>query len=65
MCQTKILHHGECTGLWALGEQQADALPIVGSTNALSDRRAYVDGDELGADVLVLCLGNGVRNLAY
>lgn len=46
-----------------LPKQKTDALPVVRPADAFGDGGADIDGHELRARVLVLCLWNRVRDL--
>ena len=47
--------------LWPISKQQADTLPVVSPSDALRDRGARINLDELVA--LMPCLWNRVGNL--
>lgn len=46
-----------------IAKQQADTLAVVGASDAFGDSRANVDGYELRAGLLMLCLWYGVCDL--
>jgi len=59
----EFLYYSYARGIGPIAKEKADTFTIVGSTNTFGDCWAYVNSDQLGTQILMLFLRNGIGDL--
>jgi len=59
----EFLYYSYARGVGPIAKEKADTFTIVGSTNTFGDRWTYVDSHQLGTQILMLFVRNGISDL--